>query len=166
MASTAARWAALDHRAPRNLPGPMGTLSPVTWRTTTPILVLSVRIALAADLTADPSTWSWLDITDRVRHTEGITYSDGRRDESSRVTTGSMRLTLDNAGGVFSRRNPKSPYYGMLSKNTPIWVCADPGDGMHTIAEMFVNEWPVRWDRSGNDSTTIIACSGVLRRLI
>jgi hypothetical protein len=124
-----------------------------------------VLLALGADLTKPPSTWSWVDITNYVRFREGITVTTGRQDEDSTVNTMSAALTLDNRDGRFSRRNPNGPYYGQLSLNTPIWATIDAGSGEHTRLAGYVTEWPTRWDRSGHDSTAVIQCAGILRRL-
>ncbi len=145
-------------------PSPSSGVRPaVTFPAT--FLVSRVQIALGADLSADPLTWAWEDITRFVRTDLGISLTVGRRDEATTVTTGSGQIRLDNRDGRFSRRNPNSPYYGLLSMNTPIWVTVDAGSGEKTRMEMYVNEWPTRWDRSGNDSTVTIACAGILRRL-
>jgi hypothetical protein len=136
----------------------------VTYPTTP--LAIKVRIALGADLSADPLTWAWQDITDKVRFDLGISLETGRRENSGSVSTARGVLKLDNRDGRFSRRNPTGPYYGLLSKNTPIWVTVDAGSGEKTRMEMYVNEWPTRWsDKSATDSTVTIRCAGVLRRL-
>lgn len=137
----------------------------VTFPATTPLLITRVQIALGADLTADPLTWPWEDITQFVRVDLGISLTVGRRDEATQVSTASGQLKLDNRDGRFTRRNPTSPYYGLLSKNTPIWATVDAGSGEKSRLELFVNEWPSRWDRSGNDATVTVACAGILRRL-
>lgn len=124
-----------------------------------------VWIAPGADLTQPPSSWPWADITNYVRHQSGISVTTGRRDERSLVESGEGSLTLDNRDGRFSRRNPASPYYPYLTKNTPILATVDPGSGQVARMQMFVNNWPNRSDRSGNDVTTPISCAGVLRRL-
>lgn len=124
-----------------------------------------VYIALGADLSQPPSSWIWEDITRYVRFASGVGVTTGRRDEASTVGPGSGYLTLDNRDGRFCRRNPASPYYGLLSKNTPIWGTVDAGSGVKTRLQHFVNEWPTRWDKSGNDCTVLIRTAGILRRL-
>lgn len=131
---------------------------------TTPLQV-RVRIALGADLSASPLTWAWRDITEYVRFTPGIEITPGRRDWSEFVTASVCRLTLDNTGGRFSRRNPNSEFYGQLSKSTPIWVEVNPGDNYHTRFTGFVAEWPVRWREKGRDSLVPIEAAGILCRL-
>lgn len=148
----------------RRAGGGVGAHGAVTFPTTN--LVTRVQIALGADLSADPGSWNWADITNYVRHDLGISLTTGRRDESTHVSTGMAQMKLDNRDGRFTRRNPNSPYYGLLSKNTPIWATVDAGSGEKTRLEMFVNEWPKRWsDKSGTDSTVTIQCAGVMRRL-
>jgi hypothetical protein len=125
-----------------------------------------VYIALGADLTASHLTWNWLDITDRVRHDLGISVAAGRRDESTQVTPSRCQLKIENDDGAFCRRNPFSPYYGLLTKNTPIWIQLDPGSGFVDRYFGFINEWPTRWtDESATDTTVTIQCAGVMRRL-
>lgn len=141
-----------------------GTPRAVTFPSTD--LVTRVSIALDADFTADPATWAWQDITAYCRWDLGIAVRPGRPDEASTVTPASATLKLDNRDGRFTRRNPYGPYYGLLSKNTPIWIEVDAGSGYRTRAELYVNEWPTRWnDKSTNDSTVTVRCAGILRRL-
>jgi hypothetical protein len=141
-----------------------GAQATVTYPATR--LVSRVQIALGANLSADPRTWAWEDITPWLRFDLGVSLTVGRRDEATQNTTGAGQLKLDNRDARFTRRNPASPYFGLLSKNTPIWVTLNAGSGEKTRMEMFVNEWPKTWaDKSANDSTVTIQCSGVLRRL-
>jgi hypothetical protein len=145
---------------------PLGGLVPSTVTFPTTRLVTRVQIALGADLTQPSTSWAWADITSYVRQDLGISWSTGRPDGSGQVGYGRAALKLDNRDGRFSRRNPNSPYFGLLTRNTPIWVTVDAGSGVRDRIQMFVNEWPVRWsDESATDSTVTIQCSGALRRL-
>lgn len=150
-------------RPERRLSPGGGFVGSVTFPATP--LRLRVYIALGADLTASWLTWSWVDITEFVRFTPGINTQTGRPDEKSVVTRGQTTLTVDNRDGRFTRRNPTGPYYGLLSKNTPLWIQVDAGSGFKTRVMHYVNEWPSRRDRTGNDSTVTITASGILRRL-
>jgi hypothetical protein len=163
--SVASRWSAYERRtgrglAPTSLASP---LSPITYPAT--LLRSLVEIAPGVDPSSDPSTWSWVDITQWVRQDLGISTVFGRRDQAGTVDPSRATLKLDNRDGRFSRRNPTGPYYGQLTRSTPIRMAVDPGDGMHYRYHGFVNEWPKRWDKSGNDSTVTIQCGGILRRL-
>lgn len=157
----AAKWLAWERSGRHELvPASRGS---VTYPTTK--LRGLVEIAPGADLTADPSTWSWVDISQWVRFKSGISTNVGRRDQAGVVDPSRATLTIDNRDGRFSRRNPTGPYYGQLTRNTPIRMGVDPGSGMAYRYHGFVNEWPKRWDKSGNDSTVSITCGGILRRL-
>lgn len=133
----------------------------ITFPTT--MLVTGAYIALGADLTADPGTWAWTDISDYVRYKPGVRLRMHRTGEGAAATTCTAQLTLAN-DGRFSRRNPSSPHYGQLTMNTPIYLTVDVGEGELTRYEGYVNEWPRSWDISGRDSTAVISCSGVMRR--
>lgn len=149
----------------RNLPGPVLGREPLPVTYPNALLACKVEIALGADVTQPWWTWSWEDITRYVRHADGITVTEGRQDEGSLVQPGKGNLRLDNRDGRFSRRNPTGPYYGLLTKNTPIRASVDPGSGEVARMEMFVTEWPSRSDRSLSDVTVPITCAGILRRL-
>jgi hypothetical protein len=142
---------------------PIGPPRPVTYPTSA--LSCKVHLALGADLAARPETWSWVDITRFVRHDDGIEVTSGRKDERDVVPPGEGKLRLDNSDGRFSRRNPTGPYYGLLTKNTPIRAVVDPGSGEVARMEMFISEWPARSDLTLTDVTTPIVCAGILRRL-
>ncbi len=128
-------------------------------------LGVEVSLALGADLSANPATWSWTDITDYVRYTPGIEITCGRRDETSESQPSECVLTLDNTSGRFTPRNPAGPYYPNVKFNTPLRVRVDPGTGYTTRFLGFVDEWPLRWDLSGNEKRVEVTASGLLRRL-
>lgn len=141
-----------------------GQVQPVTFPSSP--LTTRVYIALGADLTASYLSWNWLDITSRVRHDLGISIVAGRRDERSQVTPSRCQIKVDNNDGALCRRNPFSPYYGLLTRNTPIWIQLNPGSGFVDRYFGYINEWPTTWaDESGTDTTVTIQCAGVMRRL-
>lgn len=128
-------------------------------------LGVTVELALGADLTADPSTWTWTDITPYVYARDPIQITRGRSDEFTTAQPTRIVLTVNNAGGRFSRLNPTGPYYGLLSRNTPLRVKVDPGTGPVVRAVGFVDELPPRWDVSGKDTYVALTASGITRRL-
>src|SRR4051794_33337410 len=71
---------------------------------------------------------TWTDITNRVYHRDRIRISRGRRDEGQRVDPSACTLTLKNKGGYFSPRNPLSPLYGLIGRNTPVRVSVTGSD--------------------------------------
>jgi hypothetical protein len=64
----------------------------------------------------------WTDISDKVYTRAPLTVGRGRSDEDSNAAPSRLSLTLDNRDGRFSPRNPLSPYYGQLGRNTKIRV--------------------------------------------
>jgi hypothetical protein len=85
-----------------------------------------VELALGADLTAAPSSWSWTDITDYVHHPDGIAITRGRGDQLSQAPPASCSLTLQNQDGRFTPRNPTGAWYGTIGRNTPLRVLVRP----------------------------------------
>ncbi|GAA4676907.1 hypothetical protein GCM10023347_34100 [Streptomyces chumphonensis] len=71
-------------------------------------------------LTAD----GWVNITQDAYNRDPIVISRGRPDEATASDPGSCELTLNNRHGKYSPRNPLSPYYGLIGRNTPIRVWA------------------------------------------
>lgn len=108
---------------------------------------------------------SWVDITEDVRVTENITIERGRADEAAEADASSMTLTLNNMHGKYSPRNPNSPYYRLIGRNTPIRVIVDQGDLTMPRFIGEVSEWPPRWDISDTDVWINLEASGILRRL-
>lgn len=132
---------------------------PITFPSTP--LRVKVEVALGADLTADPSTWGWTDVTSMVYTRDHLTITRGRPDESTVADASKLEFTADNRGGHWSSRNPNSPWYGLLRKGTPIRVFAE---GYPRYAG-FISELPPRWDVSGNDRYAPIVAQGLLYRL-
>lgn len=139
---------------------------PVPSADTFPTTDLQCRvwIALTPDYSLPWWQWGWADITEHVRWDPGVTVSDGRRDESGTVSTINASMVLEN-DGRFSRRNAFGPYYGFLTRNTPIWAQVNPGSGWYDRLHGYVNAWPKRWDTTGTDSIAPISIGGIKRRI-
>lgn len=68
-------------------------------------------------------TDQWVDISSYVRYEDAINVTRGQQDEGSNsLDTSTCSLNLTNNDGRFSPRNPSSPYYGLLGRNTPLRV--------------------------------------------
>ncbi|TYK47149.1 hypothetical protein [Actinomadura decatromicini] len=65
---------------------------------------------------------TWERITGDVLTGNPITIERGRADEAAEVAPSKLSLTLRNTGGKYSPRNPRSPYFGLIGRNTPIRV--------------------------------------------
>lgn len=70
------------------------------------------------DVVTEIYAGGWRNVSTLVRRADTITIDHGGGKPSE------CGLTLDNADGRFSARNPTSPYYPNLTRNTPIRVAA------------------------------------------
>ncbi|MEU0102388.1 hypothetical protein [Streptomyces sp. NPDC006267] len=65
---------------------------------------------------------TWTDRSGDVYTREPITIQRGGADEASSGEPSRCSLTINNRDGRYSPRNPMSPYYGLIGRNTPIRV--------------------------------------------
>lgn len=142
----------------------------------TPILInqfpaLSVRIriqiAWGADLTADEATWTWTDITSDVQYKQRVEMIIGRADEFAKPQPASLKLTVDNRAGKYSKGG-QSPNYPNVKKNTPIRVQISTDSGATWPYTRFQGEiltFTPKWDSTGRNAETNIVAAGARRRL-
>ncbi|WP_017599193.1 hypothetical protein [Nocardiopsis lucentensis] len=71
------------------------------------------------------SDGTWVDITGDVRVSSDIQIRRGRADEATQADPAKLSLTLNNRHGKYSPRNPMSPYYGLIGRNTPLRVSVE-----------------------------------------
>jgi hypothetical protein len=73
----------------------------------------------------------WTDITADVKTAEALTHARGIRNSGTSADPATCPLKIDNKDGKYSPRNPMSPYYGLIGRNTPVrvWI---PG-GTHFL---------------------------------
>ncbi|MFJ1995327.1 hypothetical protein [Streptomyces asiaticus] len=65
----------------------------------------------------------WTDVTaDTFTRRQQVTITPGRADEAARTDPARCQLGLNNKDGRYSPRNPMSPYYGLIGRNTPLRV--------------------------------------------
>lgn len=70
----------------------------------------------------------WLDVTGDVYTRDPLTIAGGRSDEASSADPGTCTLTFNNRDGVYSPKNPRSPLFGRIGRNTPLRVSVPAGD--------------------------------------
>lgn len=70
---------------------------------------------------------TWTDVSQWVSDSDLVAIARGRADEAATSDPATCRLTLENRDGRFAPRNPQSPYYGQLTRNTPLRVLVDEG---------------------------------------
>ncbi|MFJ3834437.1 hypothetical protein ACIPY6_02850 [Streptomyces sp. NPDC090054] len=71
---------------------------------------------------------AWVDTEDDLVHADGVRYSWGRRGEGSQTDPSSASFSLLNPTGKYSGRNPLSPYFGQLGRNTRVRLTHDGAD--------------------------------------
>lgn len=128
-------------------------------------LPIRVQLALGADVTAYPNTWTWTDVSSYLRQSPSIRISRGRSDESGQTQPGQCTLQMDNTSGDWDPRNPLGAWYGQLRKGTPLRVEVDAGSGWEIRFTGFVAELPPRVDPSDSDAWVELVAAGQLRRL-
>ena len=172
MRHTAALAAGWDRRAPRHLAGPLGP-SRGASRPGVPFLDalgpdarIIVEVAWGADLTADPDTWSWSDITGDVFYGGGemIDVFVGAADEASDTQPANCKMRLNNELGDYSQ-GIQSRNWPNVRKNTPVRVRVDLGTGAETLWWGFADGFEPSWGNLGNNAMVDLSASGVLRRL-
>lgn len=109
---------------------------------------------------------TWVDITPDVYLRSPIQITWGRQDWASKADTAKCPLTINNRHGKYSPKNPTSPYYGLLGRNTPVRIRVTTPTGLEsTRFEGHVSSWPTRWDVSGKDVYVGVQANGIRRRL-
>lgn len=110
---------------------------------------------------------AWHSIKSYVYHrtAEPIRISRGRPNESGACDPGKMTLELNNRDGRFSPRNPNSPLFGLIGRNTPIRVKVTFAAITYVRFTAEIPSWPSRWDVAGIDVWVPIEAYGILRRL-
>jgi len=136
----------------------------MAWPTTP--LDVKVELALGADLSAAPATWTWTDITAYTRIDEGgVRITRGRTGSAQTAAPMQIVAKLDNTDGRFARHNPLGAYYGLLRKNTPMRVSVNPGTGYVSRGIAYVPAWAPEWDPSEQDQWVTVTAYGLLRRI-
>lgn len=67
---------------------------------------------------------AWVDISDDVYQRDTMTIQNGRTDSVGSAPPAECGFTVNNNSGNYSPRNPNSPYYKKLGRNTPtrVWL--------------------------------------------
>jgi hypothetical protein len=104
---------------------------------------------------------AWQDITarDEVYTANPITIT---RSGTGGSGTSRCDLWIENTDGRYSPRNPSSPLYGLIGRNTQIRVSL--GDDVRFVGE--VESWPVEWSTTGVVVWVPVTAYGIRRRLV
>lgn len=128
---------------------------------------LVLEAAFGAQLTEDPTTWTWTDITTSVRFAGGITMTAGAPDETSEAPSATLAATLGNTDGRYTRGNPLSTLYPNVRKGTPIRqrVTLDGTvEGLQTRFYGRATGWTPAWESDGTDGTCKLTASGLIQQ--
>lgn len=128
------------------------------------VLNLKVELALLADLTADPSTWSWTDVTTYVYSRDKIRITHGGYDGAVEIPPSALQFTADNRDGRWCEYNPSGAWHEQLSRGTPVRVSVNEGTNSIRMTA-FIVSLPPRWDVTGNDAYVPVVAAGTTRRL-
>ncbi len=115
----------------------------------------------------DEETWVFTEITNYVRHADGITLSRGRRTAHGEADPASLSFKLDNRDGRFTPYMASSPYYPNIRRGLPIRVMID-NVGVNPPYERalcFVDSWRPGWDDTSREAFMEVEAFGRLRRL-
>lgn len=110
----------------------------------------------------------WTDITAYVYYRDSsskITITRGKPNETATIQPQSAALELKNGDGRFSPRNPNGPYYGYLTRNTPLRISRMQNGVRRYRFHGEVPDWPTNADTTLTDVYIRITAYGQLRRL-
>lgn len=69
----------------------------------------------------------WNDVTGFMRQTEQIDITRGMTSEGQQADPSEGSILMDNRTGRFSAKNPNSPLFGLIGRNTPMRLSMDLG---------------------------------------
>lgn len=81
-------------------------------------LELLMWMAFGADLTANPGSWTWTEVSADLLDQQ-IVINHGRANESAQATPASMSFALDNPHGHYTPDNPMSDHWPNIVLGTP-----------------------------------------------
>lgn len=69
----------------------------------------------------------WMNVSGYRYDRDPITITRGRSSEDTKASPGTANFTLNNTTGLFSPRNPSSPLFGLVKRNTPVRISRGTG---------------------------------------
>lgn len=125
-----------------------------------PFPYVRVFIAPGADPTADPVTFSWVEVTADVRVADGIAMKHGRGAASIQAEPSSIQLTLDNRTGDYTSYLPGGRYYPSIQRGLPVRVYVSGS----LRATGYVDDFTPGWDTTANNAVVRVSAGGRSRR--
>lgn len=131
------------------------------------VLPVRVEAAFGANLAASSGTWTWTDLSSRLRG-RSISWREGRSSGARNVSAGTLNVDLDNDDGALTPLHPMSTYWPYVRRNTPIRVSVFWGGAWRTLLSRFADQWkPGFRPITGGKTVSVVSltASGLLRRL-
>lgn len=172
MPTTAARWANWDAFSGR-ITAPVSPGSPAT-PAGVPILTqqfpnntlrLVLEFAFGANLSADPGTWAWTDVTSDVQVDGGknIQVQIGRMDVRSVAGPSQLSFTLDNRRNLYSR-SALSPNWPNVKRGVPVRLRVS-GVTEAVVFQGRASSFTPAFDSTGAYAVVAVIANGIFRRL-
>lgn len=143
--------------------------SPQTWTFPDTELGIKVEIAWGADPSADPSTWTFTDVSDRLLD-KPVRITRGRGDGQGTLGSSSCTFTLKNLDGELTPTRKSSTLWPNVRRTTPVRISlTNVGPNPpYTRFTGFIASFALRIVPGAggvNISTVQITAAGVTRRL-
>lgn len=87
---------------------------------------------------------AWTDISTDVLHRDGHSIKRGKTEYASQAGPTQLGLSVKNTAGKYSPRNPLSPYFGKIGRNTPIRV-SRTFDAVHDATSSTTGTGDLSW---------------------
>lgn len=127
-----------------------------------------LEIAFGADPAADPSGWSWTDVSADLPE-QTVSIRRGRADESVDPSPAEASFVLWNLDGDYTPDDRRSPHWPNIRRGTPVRysIRLDPDDPWDVRFVGQISEWKPEWPDGGatDEATVAITANGILRRL-
>jgi hypothetical protein len=120
-------------------------------------------MAVASKIETVVEIWysgAWHEVPVYTRDVIRITRKSGSNGFKPVPATVSLSIKND-ATGTYSPRQPMSPLYGLVGRNTPLRITTE--GSVRFYGE--IQAWPQRWNLKGNDRWAPITAHGLLYRL-
>lgn len=129
-------------------------------------LVVEFLVYWGADITADPSTWTPTDLTDRWNTAVELTVTDGRSEGAKQAETAKATWSLFNTDGQLTPEDPRSKWWPYVDAGTPCQWIVDAGDGDYELFAGYFSSIKPTWPgRSRHLSLVEVRATGILERL-
>lgn len=130
------------------------------------LAVVTLQAAFGADVTADPSTWAWTDVTSYWEASQPVTVRDGRSEGATQAEASEATITLDATDGAMMPEDARSPYWPDVDVGTPVWMVINAGAGDYDLVAGFISGLVPSWpQRSRYCCWVTITVRGLLDRL-